>query len=316
MDETCKRFLTKGRSDLQEIEKGLEEAEKQLNAEEVSLATWDLEQDFKVRHADCKRLALRAFKLSRTMNAENQPMTRLMDSIEIFQKVPKGEEDTLSAQMKDLNIAKRERNNQITLRAQFLNIRARELVLSDIFRVMGSIKKSNHSSSAMFLKIPSELTVILRECQSQIERSNEENLFRVVIAATISFSKLAHLNSWYHRSYPGEAEIDPKAEGGKATPKKFEDWCDIARELLAAALKLCERLGDCPELREKVQQMAHLYEGPRYETVTLKEVQSIKMAMVSGLQGMATNTGHWYNCENGHPVSQFASCPEISTRWN
>ncbi|CAG8027151.1 unnamed protein product [Penicillium salamii] len=322
MDETCKRFLTKGRSDLQEIEKGLEEAEKQLNAEEVSLATWDLEQDFKVRHANCKRLALQAFKLSRTMNAENQPMTRLMDSIEIFQKLPKGEEDTLSAQMKDLNIAKRERNNQITLRAQFLNIRARELVLSDIFRVMGSIKKSNYSSSAMFLKIPSELTVILRECQSQIDRSNEEKLFRVVIAATISFSKLAHLNSWYHRSYPGEAEIDPKAEGGKATPKKVEYWCDIARELLAAALKLCEELGDCPELREKVQEMAHLYEGPRYETVTLKEVQSIKMAMVSGLQGMATNTGHWYNCENGHPFAigecgmpmEEARCPECRAR--
>ncbi|KAL4954401.1 hypothetical protein BDW69DRAFT_183532 [Aspergillus filifer] len=42
------------------------------------------------------------------------------------------------------------------------------------------------------------------------------------------------------------------------------------------------------------------------------------MAMVSGRVGMATHSGHWYNCENGHPFAvgkcgmpmERACCPE------
>ncbi|CAG8022577.1 unnamed protein product [Penicillium salamii] len=322
MDETCKRFLTKGRADLQEIERGLDDAEKQLNAKALRLLPWDPEHEFDVRTAVFKDLALQALKLSKTMKAENQPMRRLMDSIEIYQKSPKSEDDTLSTQMKALNIARRERNNQVTLRAQLLNIRARELVLSDIFKIIGSNQKSQQSPSTMFPKLSSELTAILRDCRDQITQANEESLFRVVIMATISFSKLAHLNGWYRRTYQDEVELGPDPEEGKSTPKKPEDWSDIARDLLEAALKLCDQLGDCPELREKVQDMGRLYEGPRYEKVTLKELQSIKMAMINGLQGMATNSGHWYNCENGHPFAigecgmpmEEARCPECRAR--
>ncbi|KAJ5186321.1 hypothetical protein N7449_011085 [Penicillium cf. viridicatum] len=64
--------------------------------------------------------------------------------------------------------------------------------------------------------------------------------------------------------------------------------------------------------------MVRLYEGPRYETVTLEELQSIKTAMVSGRGGIATHSGHWYNCVNGHPFAigecgmpmEQARCPE------
>lgn len=37
--------------------------------------------------------------------------------------------------------------------------------------------------------------------------------------------------------------------------------------------------------------------------VTAEELAAIKQAMVSGHGGIATHSGHWYKCENGHPSS-------------
>ncbi|KAJ5685605.1 hypothetical protein N7536_008224 [Penicillium majusculum] len=64
--------------------------------------------------------------------------------------------------------------------------------------------------------------------------------------------------------------------------------------------------------------MNRLSEGPRYEEVTPEELAYIKIAMVGGRGGMATNSGHWYNCINGHPFAigecgmpmQLARCLE------
>ncbi|KAH9907356.1 hypothetical protein F4778DRAFT_768940 [Xylariomycetidae sp. FL2044] len=71
-------------------------------------------------------------------------------------------------------------------------------------------------------------------------------------------------------------------------------------------------------LRESVQVTMRLYEGPRYEVVTPEELAAIKTAMVSGAGGIATHSGHWYNCANGHPFAigecgmpmELARCPE------
>lgn len=39
-----------------------------------------------------------------------------------------------------------------------------------------------------------------------------------------------------------------------------------------------------------------------YEPVSVEEIAAIKAAMVSGPRGFATHSGHWYKCQNGHPV--------------
>jgi hypothetical protein len=44
-----------------------------------------------------------------------------------------------------------------------------------------------------------------------------------------------------------------------------------------------------------------------YEAVSGEELESIKKAMVSGRGGIATHSGHWYKCVNGHPVSHCFS---------
>jgi hypothetical protein len=55
-----------------------------------------------------------------------------------------------------------------------------------------------------------------------------------------------------------------------------------------------------------------------YEAVSKEELEAIKKAMVSGHGGIATHSGHWYKCINGHPFAigecgmpmQLAKCPE------
>lgn len=52
--------------------------------------------------------------------------------------------------------------------------------------------------------------------------------------------------------------------------------------------------------------------------MTTEEIEAIKKAMLSGPRGIASHSGHWYNCVNGHPFAigecgmpmELARCPE------
>ena len=46
-----------------------------------------------------------------------------------------------------------------------------------------------------------------------------------------------------------------------------------------------------------------MFQNEWYEDVSADELAAIRSAMVGGSFGMATHSGHWYNCVNGHPVS-------------
>lgn len=130
------------------------------------------------------------------------------------------------------------------------------------------------------------------------------SLSRIVITATLAFAKISELLGWYNRTRPvrGKDETDMKRRASTGLESR-DNRRNMAREFLADALHLCDQLGNCEELREKVQEMNRLFEEDRYEEITPEELASIKIAMVGGRGGIATNSGHWYNCINGHPVS-------------
>ena len=315
IDETCKRFLIKGCTDLERLQSRLNDIEAKLNSTTYAPSIsreLGTSSKFPTRYADCDRLKKEASTLSKTMEAEHQPTKRLMDAIAIYQKSPRDEIVSILAQMNEMKIATREPDTQITLGARLIGIRAREIKFSDIFRLINS---SGLSVIPARLKITpaslSTLTLFLKDCRDLIIQANEGSLTRIVIMATLSFAKVAQMDGWYHRTHPGETPNDLHLEEGYEGLRNLEDRVETTRNLLAAALKLCDELGNFPELHEKVQEMARLYEGPRYEAVTLEELQSIKMAMVSGPRGIATHSGHWYNCVNGHPVSR-SSIPQMS----
>ncbi|KAJ5422986.1 hypothetical protein N7445_011094 [Penicillium cf. griseofulvum] len=317
MDETYKRFLAKGRFDLEGLESRLNGIEDKLNSNRRLLLARNAESPFKALYADCERLGTEAAALSKTMEAENQPMKRLMDAITICQKLERDEIASLSARVGAINLATREPDKQITLGARLIHIKTREVMFSHMLKLIESRKSPAHAQLTS-TKLSSILTPVLEDCRDLITQADERSLYRIVITATISFAKIAQLDAWYRRAYPTETTLDLHPKESHTHLEKFEDRTETIRDLLAAALKLCDGLKNCSELQDQVQEMFRLYEGPRYETVTLEELQSIKTAMVSGRGGIATHSGHWYNCVNGHPFAigecgmpmQQARCPE------
>jgi hypothetical protein len=78
----------------------------------------------------------------------------------------------------------------------------------------------------------------------------------------------------------------------------------MAKELLDKAQELCRQPFQNAEiLRSAIEESIGLLRKEWHEEVTAEEITVIKSAMVSGLGGIATHSGHWYNCENRHPVS-------------
>ncbi|KAJ6113799.1 hypothetical protein N7523_007116 [Penicillium sp. IBT 18751x] len=302
MDETCKRFLTKGHADLERLQSRLNDIEARL---------------------DSTRSAPSILReLGTSSSAEHQPTKRLMDAITIYQKLPRDDIVSISAQMNAMKIGTREPDNQITLGARFIGIKAREIKFSDILKLIQSSALSGITARMKpYQALFSTLPPFLKDCRDLIIQANEASLSRIVIMATLTFAKVTQMDGWYHRSHPEEIPNGQLRKGYKGLGN-LEDRVEIARNLLAAALKLCDKLGNFPELHEKVQEMTRLYEGPRYEVVTLEELQSIKTAMVSGPRGIATHSGHWYNCVNGHPFAigecgmpmEQARCPECGAR--
>lgn len=307
MDETCKRFLIKGRIDLEALESRFNDIEDETNSKQALVAARDNElqaSQLKTRFTACKRLVTDALALSKATEVENQPMKRLMDAIAINEKSPRDEVASLSTRMESMKIA-RESDNLITLGAQLIRIKSTEVMLRNAFRVIDT----NVTSASLPLKsLPNSAAALIRvlhDCRDLIAQANEGNFSRIIIMATISFAKIAQLDALYHRSHPGDTS-NPILENPGL--EKLEDRYQTTRDLLAAALKLCGELSN-PELQERVEEMARLFET-RYETVTPEELKSIKTAMVSGRGGIATHAGHWYNCVNGHPVSiSHSHCP-------
>ncbi|KAF7716581.1 Zinc finger C3H1-type domain-containing protein [Penicillium ucsense] len=307
LDETSKRSLIKGRTDLETLETRLNDVEEKLKNPSARRSSDKSEKQIKSLLDDCRNIGKRAFDLSRDTASENQPVKVLMDAITICKSSSQDEFRSLLTQMKSLNIATPKFDNQISFGARLLFIRAQQIRLSEVVKSFNSRKTFTGSLIGLRPYQPSaESLKILKACQELIRQANEGSFYRIAIAASITFAKLSQLVAWHRRTYgKHEANTENREDqGSKDLIGNFE----LVRELLDAALISCERLGNCPELQEQVQAMLNICNGPRYEVVTFEELEEIKSAMLNGRSGIATHSGHWYNCTNGHPVSPSLTC--------
>ncbi|KAK4236384.1 hypothetical protein C8A03DRAFT_45620 [Achaetomium macrosporum] len=128
----------------------------------------------------------------------------------------------------------------------------------------------------------------LHQCQDLIAKASQAKLPRIVIPTCLGYARIVQLDEYL------------------AKQEKEEDRTETARELLTNALAL------------EVDETMRLFESTRYEEVTPAEIAAIKAAMVSSPDGIATHSGHWYRCPNGHPFTirecgmfmERARCPE------
>jgi hypothetical protein len=249
------------------------------------------------------------------MGAEHQPKKLLLDAIALCRKSLTDETLPISSQMKKLKITTPELDNQISLGARLIHIKALEVILRGQFGQMSKMLANNRDRTRFIQTLQPRSTALsqeacpdtlpfLKDCQDLIIQARGVSLSRIVISATLAFAMIVQLNGWSQRRFPGITTGDSDLGKLKATSLgTLADRINTTRDFLTDALSRCQELENCEDLRSKVQEMICLFEGPRYETVTPEELASIKTAMVGGPRGMATNSGHWYNCINGHPVS-------------
>ncbi|KAM5360773.1 hypothetical protein ACJZ2D_013519 [Fusarium nematophilum] len=317
MDEICKRFIIKGREDLTRVERFLQGLADDLDKSRPSAAGSGL-ITFAERYDKVKKLENIAKALRKRLGEEHQPVRMLVDAIAVSRVQAAGDTLSITRQMEALKLAAPAPDKQLVLRAQLVVFKAREVQLRDGFAVakiwkgtpLGDLVKAWSTNSAL----PSKGT-FLRDSEELVKQAREANLPRIAIAATLAFAGVAWLIACHGKSVSTEAGSASLSE-----EKNIENVADRTEDALAMlnnALPLCSKLGNSDELRESLEGMIRLFE-PRYEDVTAEELASIKSAMVSGSGGIATHSGHWYNCVNGHPFAigecgmpmEVARCPE------
>jgi hypothetical protein len=130
----------------------------------------------------------------------------------------------------------------------------------------------------------------LQTCASFISVCGTEALPKLAVEATLYHARLAQM-------YQSCRLLD------EADMARAMDFVADAKKNLESASIMCEQpFQHAEKLREAVQETIQLLQRERYEAVSPEEVAAIKRAMVTGPTGLASHSGHWYNCVNGHPV--------------
>ncbi|CCT63148.1 uncharacterized protein FFUJ_00231 [Fusarium fujikuroi IMI 58289] len=298
MDDICKRFLIKGRESLVKLNHKLLKAETSLASSRRSTAPGHHHTAttfFRERHMVIQQVEDNAVALQKMMGEENQPIKKLYDAIATSRPQGSGGSQSVALLMDAMKLSQPSPDNQILLGARLLAIEAQQVQLMDAYAVSKMNGWKLHEN-ALTLPVPDEW---FKACKELMREANEEKLPRIFIAAALAFAKGEDDSS--------SARGDENKTGHVAT----------ARGLLTTALESCSKFADGEILKKRVQDMMELYD-PKYEKTTPEELAAIRSAIVSGPQGMATHSGHWYNCVNSHPFAvgdcgmpmEEARCPE------
>lgn len=185
-----------------------------------------------------------------------------------------------------------ERDRRVTLGGQVVQIKIECIVREDKFNISKTLKSSTFADS---IKLPGgsldKLTMqFLQICTKFIADSSIESLPKLAVEASLYFAKIA----WIYQS----SELYDNSDKEKTT-----EFMQEARGLLEKALELCKQpFQKVEQLKKAVEESIKLLRREQYEVITPEELAAIKQAMVNGPRGIATHSGHWYNCVNGHPV--------------
>lgn len=264
MDDICRNFLIQTRDAIQQLEKDLRSAEKELRITRATVSS------IAERHPKLEELRKSAALIKR---------------------------ETLSVAKQ---IDKEQLGEQLALRVHLFTTKVYEVKLRDYFAAANNFMDlSSCESPATWPKsvsLPS-LEGSLDECRDLIKRAADTGHLRVVIAATLSFAKIERLLYFFKSIGVGQNHDEDSFEAIVA-----EDYTESSLELLHTALFLCSKLSNNKKLKKRVKQAMALLD-PRNGTMTPHELASLKSSLDSRSSGLGTTTGRWCYCINGHAVS-------------
>lgn len=312
MDELSKRFLINGHTELKDLEERVNVVENELGDSRSGLTNVDRIADIdnplhrrtmEIRNSETARKIKNRYDSSRSLEKDIALfLARVADRHQPAQKLHEATVHAIAANraiplengFASLNIHETaplvERDRRIVLGGRILKIRAEVMILEDKFRIAKALKTAGGS-----VKLPGGLPQIrtspfLKSCSNFITESTTANIPKLAVEASLYYANVAQLHQL--------SGLSVERDKAKAT-----EYVEKAKEILESALESCKRpFLNADLLRQAVEESIQLMRQPWYEDITEEELASIKAAMVSGSRGIATHSGHWYNCANGHPV--------------
>ncbi|KAM0157524.1 hypothetical protein ACHAPG_004647 [Botrytis cinerea] len=320
IDEMSKRFLVSGQVELRELEKSTLHLEEEFENSAPGLIQavdnpWTeikVNELLEKRNHKARQLEKAVMRFCEKFKDKHQPATKLHNAIVIsIRKHP------LENLLCGLTITDQDRTSPRDRRIAFAGtgamLRVQCLTLTDGFTIAHKLRSRNSS-----IKIsggpPDQLSKpFFKSCLSHIESCRDESLPRLAVEGILYFAKIARLFDSYTRS----------AANSEAGERDYPSPIEKAKRLLDEAKALCkEGFQNADSLLAAVENSIKYLSREWYEEVTKEELDAIKNAMVSGRGGIATHSGHWYECKKGHPFAigecgmpmEEARCPECGSR--
>jgi hypothetical protein len=310
IDEMSKRFLVNGQDELRVLEQQTKELEQSLETTRVGIINSirllamsftlsptlakvsKIEKELHERQDKFKELykAIQSFR--KKFADKHQPAQKLHNATVHAARHRSVNELMANSSLVD-SVSTAPRDCRVTYRGSIAQIRVEHIVLRDKFSIIEALKAANSTAS---IKIPggnpSQLAKpFFQDCKKFIDECFDENLPKLGVEASLYYAGIARPYESYCRST--KVDID-----------KGLEYMNIARVVLERAREMCaQRFENADKLCKAVEESIKLLRKEWYEEVTAEEIAAIKIAMVSGPGGIATHSGHWYNCKYGHTVS-------------
>jgi hypothetical protein len=305
IDEMSKRFIVTGQTDLQKLESALAEVEAELEATHSDVTTAkltnvysrdirDVTQKLQNRYRAATNLRSEVVRLQRRATERHQPAHKLFQAT--VHAVRRNA--TLESGLTGLNLRGTlltdERDHRIILGAQMIRIKLDGIAIEDRYRVFSAAKPTFGDSATplAFSKGSPSISTrsFLESCAQFVTDCNEKALPRLAVEASLYYARVARL-------FKTAGLLDPEDRD------MADEYHHNAMKLLEGAEELCVRgFRNADTLSQAVSELLKLSQKGWHEPITKAELEAIKRAMVSGPKGIASHSGHWYNCANGHPV--------------
>jgi len=137
-------------------------------------------------------------------------------------------------------------------------------------------------------------TLFFKSCEELVADCGTANLTKLNVETRLYYGRIARLYQPYSFATKG---VDTN---------EVTTYIKYAKNHLEEAKKMCiSSFQNADGLRTAVEDTLRLFGKEWYKPVSAEELAAIKTAMVTGPRGIATHSGHWYKCQNGHPVSSY-----------
>jgi hypothetical protein len=314
IDEMSKRFVVDGQRGITELEAVLENLELGLK---ISQGTLIPEEDDSIDEVGVQlRLT---YVVAQTINERYQDADEIEKNVRSFERrtrnshklAHKLHEATVYALERDSKICKSlarmglddrvpsapsgrtDRDQRIPLGAQLLYLNLKRIILNDKFEVFGIVTREIPAAASYgILNEPTEhMMRFFADCLETIEQCSDSQLPKLAVQATLYYAQIFHVCN--------STKLDNESDR-----KNVAKLRETAKDLLEKAHKLCEQpFNVASAFSAAIERYISILSKEFYEEVTKAELDAIKKAMLGGRQGIATHSGHWYNCINGHTVS-------------